>query len=318
MSLIKKKNLILLITAIFFTAFLTRYFFANNEFIALEKKLKAMDVSFHLGKKKNGAMFLWFHGWRIKPLDLSELQGASLWGIDFSDHWILSLSPLKGMKLEKIDLYGCQISDLSPLKGMPIQSINLKNNKITDIEPIINPYLEVISIGNKVMCKKEISADNVNPEVQINMDNGDVDIVEKKQKRNPVTFEYYDQLSVAHIKNIELLKSLKNLKKINNKSVEEFFKKYESGELSATLSKELKNCKKNPEKYLESCLMLTSIVKNKFIILEDITTNPVIRFRLNKGETVNGITLVNFDIEKELAILKYRGFTKEIPFGLQR
>lgn len=66
-----------------------------------------------------------------------------------------------------------------------MQSINLKNSKITDIEPIINPYLEVISIGNKVMCKKEISADNVNREVQINMDNGDVDIVEKSRKRTP-------------------------------------------------------------------------------------------------------------------------------------
>jgi len=131
--------------------------------------------------------------------------------IDCSDNKITNLDPLKNRKIEKLDCADNMIISLSPLKSLKLTSLECHNNPITDISPLQNMPLKTLTLNGCTKLKN-------------------IDILKNCKTLEKLTLP-------THIKDIDFLKKLPNLKYINYEwdnfkmTSKEFFKKYKINKL---------------------------------------------------------------------------------------
>ena len=132
-----------------------------------------------------------------KLWDLSPLKGMPLTTLNCDYTQVADLSPLKGMKLTNLNCYNTAVSDLSPLKGLPLTGLACTGTQVSDLTPLKGMPLASLDCGAtkvsdlsplKDMPLKELWCD-FRPE-----------------------------------RDSEILRSIKTLEKINEKSVKEFWK----------------------------------------------------------------------------------------------
>jgi serine/threonine protein kinase/Leucine-rich repeat (LRR) protein len=68
--------------------------------------------------------------------DLSPLKGMPLGQLYFNSTLVADLSPLKGMNLSTLLCSGTRVSDLSPLRGAPLGYLECQNLPISDLSPL--------------------------------------------------------------------------------------------------------------------------------------------------------------------------------------
>ena len=138
---------------------------------------------------------------RSKVTDLSTLKGASIKELWLDRCKITDLSALKGMPLEELRLQETGVIDLSPLKGMPLKKLLLEDcTAVKDISPLSGMKLEELNIE----------------------DTGVTDL-------SPLKGMPLESLSISSdATNIDFLKQIASLEKINGSSVANFWKKYDA------------------------------------------------------------------------------------------
>lgn len=129
--------------------------------------------------------------------DLSPLKGASLRRLTCAGARNLTdLAPLKGMSLRYINLYFTQVSDLSPLKGMPLEHVIIAETNVTDLG-----LLKEMSTLKILNCGRSIT--DLSPLKGLALE------------------ELHGDFQPA--RDGEILRSIKTLKKINDKPAGEFW-----------------------------------------------------------------------------------------------
>jgi hypothetical protein len=114
---------------------------------------------------------------------------------------LTDLSPLKGMPLESLALFAPEVGDLSALSGMPLKSLQLNSPEVRDLSALHGMPLETLWIKADVR--------DLSPLKELPLQNLFVDV---------------ERLAG----NVEVVKGMKNLKRINHHEVESFWKEYEA------------------------------------------------------------------------------------------
>jgi tetratricopeptide (TPR) repeat protein len=137
----------------------------------------------------------------LKKLDF--VRGIKFSLIDCSGNSITSLEPLKNLPLKHLDCADNQISSLAPLRGIKLESLECHNNPITDISPLKDMPLKTLTLNGCTELK-------------------DISLLKNCRSLERLTVP-------AHIKNLDFLKKMPNLKYVNTKwdnwktTVDEFF-----------------------------------------------------------------------------------------------
>ncbi|MDB5341561.1 MAG: pknB 22, partial [Planctomycetaceae bacterium] len=132
--------------------------------------------------------------------DLSPLQGLPLNGLSVIGNPVSDLSPLKGSPFKYLQLGGTLVTDLSPLQGMPLEDLGCYQTKISDLSPLRGmPLIFLTCHGSKVTDFSLL------PELPLKC---------VRLDSNPE-------------KHIDILRSIKTLEIINDKTAVEFWKEVE-------------------------------------------------------------------------------------------
>jgi hypothetical protein len=185
-----------------------------------------------------------------KLRDLSPLKGLVLRGLDCRNSQVADLSPLQGMPLEILNLHATQISDLAPLKemplttltigktavkdlaplkGMPLKMLHVHDTGVTDLSPLAGMPLETLYFGNtevgdlsplkgmplRVLSCRDTQVRDLSP----------LRGMDSLQQLNFHGSKVLDSDVVQ--KNLEVLRSLKGLTRINDQPAAEFLKRGE-------------------------------------------------------------------------------------------
>ena len=151
--------------------------------------------------------------------DLSPLKGMKLQ--EFScglNPMLSSLEPLRGMRLNYLSCYGCPISDISPLKGMPLSLLTISRTLVADVTPLKDMPLEVL------YCQ-DLQIADISPLKGMPLHTlwlhgtkvSDFSLLKDMPLKNL-------WLDFNPNRDTELLRSLKDLEKINYKPAAEFWK----------------------------------------------------------------------------------------------
>jgi hypothetical protein len=164
----------------------------------------------------------------LKNKNISELRITcrnirsveNLKGLPLKELWlqctqVSDLSPLTGMKLRYLSLCTSRnIENLTPLRGMPLTGLSLTNTRVTDLTPLAGMPLKHIGLcGSNV---KDISP----------------------LSKCPLETISFTPESITN--GMEMLRQKTTLKKIGGMTAEEFWKKYDTGELKKVPNQELK------------------------------------------------------------------------------
>ena len=153
--------------------------------------------------------------------DLSPVQGMPLRSLQMQRTRVKSLEPLRGMTLQSIDLHGVDgVKDLSPLAGMPLNYLNVS------FLPVDNDDLRVISglTGLKMLVFERSPLPDLSFLSSLRLDQLSlrgipVDDIRPlaKMPLERIHLEYRPQFA-------EILRSIKTLKMINGKPLDEFWR----------------------------------------------------------------------------------------------
>lgn len=132
--------------------------------------------------------------------DLSPLTGLSLTQFACGDSELADLSALKGMPLTTLDCSSTRIFDLSPLKGMPLVQFKCSNTLVSDLSPI-----KESPIGHLAIYGSQVA---------------DLTLI----KAMPLS---HIRLDFNPSRHTELLRSIKTLELINDKTAAEFWREVE-------------------------------------------------------------------------------------------
>src|SRR5262249_41687935 len=141
---------------------------AEKQVEAIAAKLKELNPSFdgkvtsdiQLGKL-HAVGFHTEHVTDISPLrGVPELKGLILRGLAAPGRSKLrDLGPLQGMNLEWITAYGNAIEELTPLRGMPLKQLHCMDTPIRDLTPLAGMPLADLNIrGTAVTDLKPLQA----------------------------------------------------------------------------------------------------------------------------------------------------------------
>jgi len=129
---------------------------------------------------------------KTEVADLSPLQGASLKWLELANTKVADLSPLRGMPLKWIDLARSKVADLGPLRGMSLNELNLTDcRRIKDLSPLRGMPLR------ELRCEGCARVTDVRPLAYCT--------------------ELVKVLVPAHCENLEPLRSLPNLRFLNDR-----------------------------------------------------------------------------------------------------
>jgi Leucine-rich repeat (LRR) protein len=139
-----------------------------------------------------------------KLSEISPLRGMPLSSLDiYSCIPVTDIEPLKGMQLMFLSLGGTQTRDLTPLKGMRLKTLNLLDCPLRDLSPLIGMPLEDLYFFSRSNTK----VTDLSPLKQLPL------------KKLVIDFQPE--------RDIEILRSIKTLEKINEKPAAEFWKEVE-------------------------------------------------------------------------------------------
>lgn len=130
--------------------------------------------------------------------DLTPFRGMALTFLHMANTQITDLSPLSGMPLEDLRCQYCGIKDMKVLEGMPLHTLEIHGNPITDLSPLANSPMQYLNI-----YKTSIT---------------DWSPLKTMQHLKMVTFDFDNE------RDSEILRSVKTLELINERSTEEFWK----------------------------------------------------------------------------------------------
>lgn len=119
--------------------------------ITKKNGLTLVDLSFHkdlkdispLRKLKIDVLSLQ----ATSVVDLKDLEGMTLVGLDLSDTKVRDLSAIRGMNLQYLSLASSNVENIEPLKGMKLRRLNLSDTNVKDISVLKTMPLEVLSIA---------------------------------------------------------------------------------------------------------------------------------------------------------------------------
>lgn len=140
---------------------------------------------------------------RTRVEDLTPLRGMSLKSLGVGGTAVADLSPLRGMALTHLYCDGVPVSDLSPLRGMPLEVLYIPLTRVSDLSAL------------RGMALLEASFDGA-PVADLSPLRG----MPLKKLR----------LTYRPDRDAEVLRSLTRLERINDKSVEEFWKEVDGRE----------------------------------------------------------------------------------------
>ena len=158
--------------------------------------------------------------------DLSPLAGMHLLILVCPYTRISDLSPLSGMKLELLDCNGAPVSDLSPLKGMPLTYLCVVNTQVSDISILQGmTSLKRLMIDNTHVTDlrplRGMSLDHFNCE---GASVSDLSLLRGMPLKN-LSGDFKLE------RDTELLRSFKDLERINRKPAAEFWKEVEAQQM---------------------------------------------------------------------------------------
>jgi len=138
-----------------------------------------------------------------KLADLSPLRGMTLTALHIWATQVTDLGPLWGMPLTHVDMWNTPVSDLTPLKAMKLTGLQCSSTRIADLSPLRGmPLTALLCVSTPV---SDLSPLNGMP-----------------LKRLSCDFKPF--------RDTELLRSIKTLEIINDKSAAEFWKEVEAGQ----------------------------------------------------------------------------------------
>jgi hypothetical protein len=176
---------------------------------------------------------------RGKLADLSPLKGMQLTCLTCPSTRVADLSPLKGMPLTDLNCDSTKVADLSPLKGMPLTSLYCDSTRVADLSPLMGMPLTFLDCGfTKVAdlsplkgmlltylnCAGTKVAD-LSPLKGMPLTTlacGGTKVVDLSPLRGMPLQELFCDFRPE--RDTEILRSLKTLKTINNKSAAQFWK----------------------------------------------------------------------------------------------
>jgi serine/threonine protein kinase len=149
--------------------------------------------------------------------DLSPLRGLRLKSLVCRETAIADLSPLKGMPLENLVCYMTQVTDVSPLKGMPLTFLNLTCTQVSDLSPLKGMPLTFLSFYmTPVHDLSPLEGMRLETLYSSETKVSDYSVI----KSMPLQDLW---LNFKPERDSEILRSLKTLKKVNDKSIAEFW-----------------------------------------------------------------------------------------------
>jgi serine/threonine-protein kinase len=129
--------------------------------------------------------------------DLAPLRGMPLTLLNFYGSNVTDLGPLRGMPLSVLDFAGAPISDLGPLRGMPLTNVVCSSNRVASLAP-----LKGMALTNLQFLNTQVT--DLSP-----------------IRDMPLVYLMCD---FSPLRDIEILKTLKNLEQFNGKPAAEFWK----------------------------------------------------------------------------------------------
>lgn len=162
--------------------------------------------------------------------DLSVLKGLPIERLRlFCCRNISNLTALSGMKLESLDLYKTPVSDISPLTGMNLKELNLLGTEVTDISVLKGMPLKKLYLPNDVsdisplrgmdyliyLCMFSRNVTDVSPLAGMKLEVLNIDI-------DSVT------------NGLDVIRDMKSLRKINNRSPTIFWQNVHVGSNNAS------------------------------------------------------------------------------------
>jgi len=152
-----------------------------------------------------------------KVTDISPLQGMSLKVLDLSRSQVTDLAPIAGMPLTELRIEGTKVGSLAPLHGMKLIYLDISHTPITDLSPIADMPLAELHMS----CTRITDLSPIKQMPMKRMGMLDVPVTDLTALASCPTIESLDLPTTG---NIECLKALPNLKRINGKAPADFWK----------------------------------------------------------------------------------------------
>ncbi|MCJ8329500.1 MAG: hypothetical protein HRT89_21460 [Lentisphaeria bacterium] len=172
--------------------------------------------------------------------NLEALKGLPITVLTMRHTRIKDLTPLKGMKLRFLDISYTPVKDLTPLKGMPIKELRFEDDGDVELDYKIlkNLPIEILDLTAKQVDLKQLKGMKLQtlklrfceitnlssikemPELEVLDIRGAMilDLSSSKEMINDRKFR-----KINNNTDLEFLKEIKTLKKINRRSVSVFF-----------------------------------------------------------------------------------------------
>ncbi len=154
--------------------------------------------------------------------DLSPLSKAKLTEIDTTNSPVSDLTPLAGMPLTSLLLGGTKVEDLSPLVGIPLQFIRMPDTKVSDIGPLKGMPLIVLACnGSEVSDLSPLRGNSVMRLFASDTMITDWSPLKDMPQLKSLTLDFVKE------RDLEILRAVKTLDDINQKTREQFWQEVE-------------------------------------------------------------------------------------------
>jgi hypothetical protein len=193
-------------------------------------------------------------GW-TKVSDLSPLKGMPLVSLQCGSTPVSDLSPLKNMPLSYVDCSGTQVFDLMPLKGAPLSRLTCDRTRVSDLSPLKGSPLTSLN------CSQNQQLSDLSPLKGMSLTElffNDTNVSDLSPlKGMPLRILYFDKTRVDNLSplagsplnevaftpqqirvGLNVLRRMPSIKTLRRnawdapKTPEEFWRKYDSGELN--------------------------------------------------------------------------------------
>jgi hypothetical protein len=163
-----------------------------------------------------------FHCVRTPVEDLSPLQGMKLRSLFAEVCPVSDLEPLQGMPLESLGLFLTRVKDLTPLKGMPLEYLNLTGVPASDLAPLREAKtLKYLHLAD--MPVTDLAAIKGLPLEYLSINGtqvADVSVL-KGMPLKQLRIDFRAERDAA------VLRSLKDLERVNDRPLADFWKEQE-------------------------------------------------------------------------------------------
>jgi serine/threonine protein kinase/Flp pilus assembly protein TadD len=157
--------------------------------------------------------------------DLTPIRNSKLIRLDIHNTAIADLKPIQGMPISNLHMANTQVSDLSPLAGMPLGELHCQNCKFTDIRPLQGMPFRLLEIHlNRITDLSPLVGSPV--EVLMAYETGITDWspIQTMQRLEVIDLDFVKK------RDIDILRSVKTLEKINGQSATDFWASVEKPE----------------------------------------------------------------------------------------